>query len=196
MEQQESPICRYQRTNMPLPSPPLPPPSILCYKDFLLNRNPKAAVVLAIHFTGSKTNEGHKLLALELHFLFFPTLRREEAWGAAVVFWVGAGDPVEIPELTQSCRMGLICSDLAPALWLWLFSPLCSTAHIIFPHNYFGKFLPESSCAERWARALQFQHINPKIGSAGRIPKFWGGAVCRHSWFCQHGLSGDEVSSL
>lgn len=42
-------------------------------------------VVLTIHFTGSKTNEGHNLPALALHLLFFPTLRREEACGAAAV---------------------------------------------------------------------------------------------------------------
>lgn len=71
-------------------------------------------VILTIHFTGSKTNEGHTLPALALHLLFLPTLRKEEACGAAAVgFWLGAGDLVEIPELTQSCRMLLWAENLS-----------------------------------------------------------------------------------
>lgn len=42
-------------------------------------------VILTIHFTGSKTNEAHILPALGLYLLFLPTLRREEACGAAAV---------------------------------------------------------------------------------------------------------------
>lgn len=127
-------------------------PSIFCYKDFLKKRNSKAVVIVTIHFTGSMTNERHKLPVLALHLLFFSTLRREEACGAAAVgFLLGAGDPVEIPELTQSCRMLLWTADLsglAPALWLWLFSPLSSMVHIIFPHNYFRNFCQRAHVLE------------------------------------------------